>query len=783
MTTRNWPIRTKIIALIAVPLTALLALGIFAITLTAGPAFRLLSARSLLDTVADPGQALIAELQRERRMSVEFLSTPESSPTALAAQRAVTDRAVAAFRGAALSGHDQDSTVRNMVTALAGLATDRQRIDHREPGPVAAQRQYDAVIDTGLQMLSATASFGDKGLDRDATAVVGVARGQEYLSRADSLLAGANAAGQFTEDVRTELVGDLGTARFLLADGVRYLPASERAAYQQLRAGTAVQDLTRLRETLIAQSRTGAAPPVPSTTWQPAYDTSAQDLRAFQSNATGALADRAHAHAVGDLIRLGVAAALGLVALIVSTVIAARVGGSIVGRLARLRREALEIANERLPSVVRRLQRGEAVDVAAETPPLEYGDDEIGQVGHAFTQVQHTAVQSAVEEARVRRAINEVFLNISRRGQTLLHRQLVLLDRMERRETTPEKLDDLYRVDHLATRMRRHAEDLVILAGAVPGRGWRHPVPIIDVVRGAISEVEDYKRIDIRSVESSAVLGRAVGDVIHLLAELLENATTFSPPHTRVEVTGQVLPSGYAIEVEDRGRGMAPDAIEEVNRKLAEAPDFDPTDSARLGIFMVAQLASRHRIRIQLRPSAFGGITAIVLIPGDLVTVNAEPMALPPGPVPADRSWERPLVGSGTDDPSRPSLAALQWHGTEELRTVPVTGRTVPVNGSGPGPGDVIPRQRTGADVDSGNGNGASAPLPRRVRQASLAPQLREPVEEPVPAAPPTPERARTMMTALQQGTERGRRAARGSTAEQASDAPTVIFPRVPEQP
>ncbi len=212
-------------------------------------------------------------------------------------------------------------------------------------------------------------------------------------------------------------------------------------------------------------------------------------------------------------------------------------------------------------------------------------------------------MQSAVEEASVRRGINEVFLNIARRSQTLLHRQLALLDKMERRETEPEELEDLYRVDHLATRMRRHAEDLVILAGAAPGRGWRNPVPVIDVVRGAISEVEDYKRVDIRGMQSSAVLGRAVGDVIHLLAELLENAASFSPPHTRVQVAGQVLPNGYAIEIEDRGLGMSAEAVEEANRKLLEPPDFDPADSARLGLFVVAQLANRHGIRVSLRPS------------------------------------------------------------------------------------------------------------------------------------------------------------------------------------
>ena len=728
MTTRNRPIRTGILALTAVPLLALLAFGIPAATLTAGHAFHLLSAPTRVDTVADPGATLVAELQRERRLSVEFLSTPDSSPSALAAQRACTDRAIAAFRRVVGTG---DATLRARIRQVTGnldrLPAGRSPIDRRQVGAVAAQRQYDAVIDAGLEMASAATTPGDEELDRQARALAAVASGQEYLSRADSLLAGANAAGRFSEDVRVELLRVLGAARFLLTDGVRELPAPDRTAYQRLTSGAAVRELTRLQDTLVAQSRTGAAAPVPSTSWQPAYDTSAQQLQAFRLNGTQALAARARSAAVGTLVRLGVAGVVGLVALIVAIVIAVRTGRSVAGRLDRLRGDVLEIANERLPAIVRRLQRGETVDVEVETPPLDYGRDEIGRVGHAVNGLQHSAVQTAVEEARVRRAINAVFLNLARRSQSLLHRQLALLDRMERRETAPDKLDDLYRVDHLATRMRRHAEDLVMLTGAAPGRGWRNPVPIVDVVRGAISEVEDYKRIDIRSVEPSAVLGGAAGDVIHLLAELLENAAAFAPPQTRVEVTGRVLPSGYVIEIEDRGRGMSPDAIEAVNRKLSAPPSFDPDDSARLGMFLVTQLASRHGIRIELRPSAFGGITATVLIPGDLVTGIGEPMALPPAPAGA------------------------------------------------------IPRQRAGSGVPD--------PLPRRVRQASLAPQLREPVAEPSATAPArTPDQARTLMTALQQGTERGRRDARGAEppperAVPMAEAPTVILPTVPDRP
>ncbi|MEV4706482.1 nitrate- and nitrite sensing domain-containing protein [Actinoplanes sp. NPDC049316] len=708
MRTRNWSIRSKIIALVAVPLTALLALWAFATAITAGPALNLLSAQTLLDTVGTPGEVLIGEIQRERRLSVEFLAAPDAAVDKLTAQRAATDRAAAEFRRTAggkdardAAGATLESRIRQIFSDLDNLPTARGYIDRREIDLVGTQNLYNGIVDSGFQMFSATATFGDERVDREIRALTTVGRGQEYLSRTDSLLAGAHAAGKLGEASRTEMLQAIATSRFLFVQGVNDLPERDRSAYQRLSRGAAFNRLQELQDQLLASSQVGVAAPVSAEAWQPAYDTTSQQLRAFEINATDSLAEDARPVAVDVLLRLGIAGLLGLLALVATVLVSVRVGRSIVGRLIRLRREALEMAGERLPTVVKRLQRGEAVDVDVETPPLEYGRDEIGQLGRAFNEVQRTAVQSAVEEAGVRRGINEVFLNIARRSQTLLHRQLALLDKMERRETEPQELEDLYRVDHLATRMRRHAEDLVILAGAAPGRGWRNPVPLIDVVRGAISEVEDYKRIDIVSVEPSAVLGRAVGDVIHLLAELLENAASFSPPQTRVTVVGQILPNGYAVEIDDRGLGMSADAITEANRKLLEPPDFDPADSARLGLFVVAQLAARHSIRVSLRASAYGGITAIVLIPGDLVTTAppgpGAPAALTAGPATPDESWDRPVLGSGTDDPSRSSLAALQWQGTEELQSIPVAGPAAKINGAAlegtvTAPGDGLPR-------------------------------------------------------------------------------------------
>ena len=216
--------------------------------------------------------------------------------------------------------------------------------------------------------------------------------------------------------------------------------------------------------------------------------------------------------------------------------------------------------------------------MAAEAPTLRVGDDEIGQVGQAFDAVRQTAIASAVEEAELRQGVNDVFRNLARRNQSLLQRQLTALDQMERRATDPEALDDLFKLDHLTTRMRRHAEGLIILSGAPPGRGWSAPVRIIDVLRGAVSEVEDYARVQVSTQSKAALSGSAVTDVIHLLAELIENATSLSPPYTQVRVSGESAGNGFAIEIEDRGLGMTTGAAGRAERPAHEPAGRQPAE-------------------------------------------------------------------------------------------------------------------------------------------------------------------------------------------------------------
>lgn len=850
MRSRNWSIRSKIIAMVAVPLSALLAIWIFATAVTAGPAFTLLNARDAVQRLGDPGLRLIAQLQRERHFSVIYQGTTRPARTELSRERETTDRIIEEFRQAAVDAEMTDDLrvqVTDFLVKIDDLGPVRQEVDERKTSYLYLAQRYDAIIEQAFDVSRTAAVFFDERVDREVRGLIAAYRGLEYLSRVDALLAGANAGGQIDTKTREILIEYIGIERFLLGSGVADMPESSQDDYARLIIHPTFIDLDILQNKLLAQNYVGGAPPVSGTEWQQAYDYVSQELRLFGQRTIAQVSKDAAPFAVEILGRLGLAALLGLGALGASVYVSFRLGRSLVSRLIRLRHDAITLASEQLPSVVRRLQRGEMVDVEAEAPTLAYGQDEIGQLGRAFTEVQRTAVQSAVEEANVRRGINEVFLNIARRSQTLLHRQLSLLDKMERRETDPRELEDLYRVDHLATRMRRHAEDLVILAGAAPGRGWRNPVPVIDVVRGAISEVEDYKRVDIRSIASAAVVGRSVGDVIHLLAELIENAASYSPPHTRVQVTGQVLPNGYAVEIEDRGLGMTAEAIAEANRRLIEPPEFDPADSARLGLFVVAQLAQRHHIRVSLRMSVYGGVTAVVLVPSDLMagfggsaevpSDDGPALSVRPGdgatqqitvgrpvapdgvPVIAGATVETPVLNghhrtvpeitgpapstvaaelsaeglvqrrrtrkptlpkpavNGSADPDRTIDLSTLGELAAGLPTVPraVPRGSVPaVEETTPAPAAeektaAIPGETTGEILgDDG--------LPRRVRQANLAPQLRKPVVEPEPTAPTrSPEQVRSLMSALQNGTQRGR--ADASRTGQAAAAGHAVRP------
>lgn len=310
-----------------------------------------------------------------------------------------------------------------------------------------------------------------------------------------------------------------------------------------------------------------------------------------------------------------------LVLALVSTVI---IGSSLLRRLYKLRAGALQVADVRLPEAVCRISETGGQGVSLDVEPVDVGSaDEIGQIARAFDQVHREALRLAVNEARVRGNINAMFVNLSRRSQALVERLIKHIDDLEQGEQDAERLGNLFRLDHLATRMRRNSENLLVLAGHELSRHTNEPVALVDVLRAAVSEIEEYERVSLMAEPHVAVLGAAVNDVVHLLAELAENATSLSPPGATVTIAGRHLAASgqVLLSVSDRGVGMSDEEMAWANQQLENMPVVDVVASRRMGLFVVGRLASRHRIRVQLRPATSGrGLTALVLLPNEVVT-------------------------------------------------------------------------------------------------------------------------------------------------------------------
>ncbi|MDK0522496.1 nitrate- and nitrite sensing domain-containing protein [Streptomyces sp. ML-6] len=315
-------------------------------------------------------------------------------------------------------------------------------------------------------------------------------------------------------------------------------------------------------------------------------------------------------------------AAVVLVSLLAAFVLAGLMARQMSRSMLRLRTAAFGIAEQRLPALVDQLSRADPGRVDTRVQPIPINShDEIGEVARAFDQVHREAVRLASEQAMLRGNVNAIFTNLSRRNQSLIEGQLTLITDLENNEADPDQLENLFRLDHLATRMRRNGENLLILAGEEPGRRWNQPVPLVDVLRAAASEVEQYERIELSGVPDTEIHGQSVTDLVHLLAELLENATTFSSPQTKVRVTATRLPDGRVmIEIHDKGIGLTGEDFADINHKLANPPTVDVAVSQRMGLFVVGRLADRHGIRVQLRPSGEqAGTTSLVMLP-DAIT-------------------------------------------------------------------------------------------------------------------------------------------------------------------
>jgi signal transduction histidine kinase len=630
---RSRPIRLFLIIMLAVPLVSLLGLWAFAASITVPNAIS--DHNYNVNSVAVTGPdiaALTIQLPTEQHETyLWLLSGRRATKSALLATRQAIDKVLPGAESALLVGAGQLSA--SSMADLNALEADlrhigdiRQSADAGTTTPAAAFQAYSGIIDAQFRLYYAETL--DRGTSMQAMGIgaTDAARALEMVSREATLVDGALTVSQGQMDAPArQLFSSSATSRQLLMDqALSLLKPSLRAGYVTL-VNSAVYRQFQGMESQIAASAGSGPVPVNAKAWTLASGavlSAMLSAEASLSTQSAAISNSASRWLFTQAI---VAGGVGLFAVAVSVFLLIWFGRKFTGDLTRLYTSVRGMAEERLPRVVERLRRGDDVDVSAESPPPDTSSiQEISQIARSFGTVQEAAVAAAVEQARLRKGVSQVFLNISMRNQSLLHRQLSMLDSMERRTGEPGALADLFRLDHLTTRMRRHAEGLIILSGATPGRGWREPVPVVDVLRAAVAEVEDYVRVDVLSETRDLLAGNAVNDVIHLVAELVENATVFSPPNTRIEVRAERVGTGLVAEIEDRGLGLSQDELADINHRLANPPEFDLANSEELGLFVVSRLAARHAIKVSLRQSAYGGTTAIVVLPFGVVVREDE---------------------------------------------------------------------------------------------------------------------------------------------------------------
>ncbi len=837
MRLRRSSIRARIVALLLVPLAALSGLWVYATLVTTGDVWNQLDLSSTYTAFGNPADQYAYDLQQERSAAVLRLAAPGNADYAAAYDKArtTTDRDLQLLRyqgGSHDAGKldaDQRARYQDMLSVADQLGAIRSQIGQYKQSWDGALRDYSDLVNPVFAFRSSFIAKQTGSLPRQGTILVELSRAGEYLSQETAamraLRVGSAAAAN---DPRKQQVAldAMNAQQALFRIYIAELDTEDRQSYNALRLGQEWSLLTAAETGFDkAADRAMEVRGGPVDYWDGTATKVLTDIDAINARLAADLGTQARDSAVRSLVRGGTAGLIGLAAVVLSIVISYRTGRRLVRELVGLRNAAADLSAARLPSVMLRLRRGDAVDVVAEVPQLEFGTGEIGQVGRAFNEVQRVAVEAAVEQAELRRGVSAVFVNLARRSQVLLHRQLTLLDTMERRTEDPRELEDLFRLDHLTTRMRRHAEGLIILSGGSPGRAWRKPVRMVDVVRAAVGEVEDYARVQVRPFPGTGLLGSAVADVTHLVAELVENATVFSPPQTQVTVQGEVVAHGFCLEIDDRGLGLSEQHLEEINQRLAVEQEFDLADTDRLGLFVVSRLARRHGIRVHLRPSPYGGTSAVVLVPRELLaeTVETAPDAprqggedtgthrRPPAPATAAGPALRgqgahaapaaPAAALGGPRPSAAEPSSTPGGLPRRRAATASAAEQAAAEGTGrhrrPGEEDggrpALPAGSPAGGPAGGPGAGpaltpvAGGLLPKRVRQANLAPQLRAGAgpEAAEPARERDPEEARSAFASFQRGFARGRgdRLQPASLTVVRSEPEPADGPDTPERP
>jgi signal transduction histidine kinase len=627
---RNVQIRSKLLAIVVMPL---LALVVFATVQVVSSVQSRVGADRLnrATQFASSLTALVDALQRERAISHGYVaSARRENYGTMIADRVLVDTALQSFQKNLrwLKPNGFSARFRRDVgtvnASLRDLTDFRSRMETQPVTTLQVAGYYGSRIDALLAVIGDIgAQQGSGSLGNNVDALVAAARAKEAASQAQGLLFSALTAGSFGPEEYQRFATLTGEEQAYLAQFRLAATQEQRDFFSETVTGPDIDRTGTMRQAALTARDVPRG--IPPKDWFFASSARvgllhqvelhvATDVATASADARAAAARRATASVVAMVLVVGLVVGSSLL-----------LGRSMARPLVQLERRVREVASTELPGVVERLQRAdEGAELTAIAQEAAGGlpirsTDEIGRLATAFNSVHRVAVRVATEQAALRRSIGDMFVNLARRSQSLIDRQLNLIEELERRTEDPDHLDELFRLDHLATRMRRNAENLLVLASAEPGRRWSEPIPLADVMRAAGSEVEDFTRVELVTGDQVLLAGHATSDVVHLLSELIENATTFSPPDTPVRVAAEPTATGYLVEIEDRGLGMTEDELASANERLANPPDIDFALSRMLGFFVVGRLAERHGIRVQLRHSWYGGVTALVLIPSALL--------------------------------------------------------------------------------------------------------------------------------------------------------------------
>jgi signal transduction histidine kinase len=639
---RNWRLRTKVIAVIVVPtLTALVVSGLRA-------ADDLDRAAEFQQTVSQVDLArnvtgVVDELQKERTLSVSNAPAGE-----LDKQIIQSDAAVAAAQRAAKTLDTDDDAAKQRynigLQRLSALGAIRNTVNNTEYPTAAVFAAYSAVLDAVVSLgREINTAITDRNLLRDGTVIQALSEAKENVAKENAILEIAATNDSFPADLLNRIRDAQASAAGAVATYRANASSDQLQLYSSTVSGPAIDNRQRIKASAIASAERSTPDDQVSLGINVAAlnndgAITLERLRSVETELLGTLRDNANALGEAATESAWRDAAIVLVVLLVALGLTLVVSGSLLRPLRVLRREALDVANRKLPASLRRIladpDPAEAAKHAVAPVPV-FTREEIGEVARSFDAVHNEAVKMATEQALLRENINSIFVNLSRRSQTLIERLLSLIDRLEQDELDPEQLSNLFEVDHLVTRMRRNSESLLVLSGTGLSRQLSRPVSAADVVGAAISEVEHYARIEVASAPDVAVQGRAVSDLVHVIAELLDNATFFSPADQKVIVRMTMTRRHeLTIQITDHGVGMSEDQIEAANARLAVPPDLDVAVTRRMGLYVVARLAKRHNITVRLRDNEDieGGLIARITVPVELVQqpTNATSRTLAP---------------------------------------------------------------------------------------------------------------------------------------------------------